>query len=129
MVQARTVTIGVPVYNGAATLRASLECLRDQTYRNIEVIISDNASTDTSTAIAQSFVDADPRFHLVKRQKNVGPVPNFFSLLGESNAELFMWRADDDWSDEHYVEKLVALFDSDSRTRLAVAESVLVKPD
>jgi glycosyltransferase involved in cell wall biosynthesis len=129
MVQARTVTIGVPVYNGAATLRESLECLRDQTYRNIEVIISDNASTDESAAIAQSFVDTDARFRLIRRIENVGPVPNFFSLLEEAHTEFFMWRADDDWSDLDYVEKLVALFDEYPRTRLAASECALVKPN
>lgn len=126
MKQTRTVTIGVPVYNGAATLRASLECLRDQTYRNIEIIISDNASTDSSAEIAQSFVNTDPRFRLIRRQENIGPVPNFFSLLEEARTDLFMWRADDDWSDLDYVEKLVALFEENPQTRLAASECVLV---
>src|SRR3546814_6530691 len=50
-----SVTIGVPVYNGAATLRECLECLRNQTFRDIEVLISDNASSDNIAAIAQEF--------------------------------------------------------------------------
>lgn len=129
MASGLTVTIGVPVYNGAATLRASLECLRDQTYRNFEVIISDNASTDETADIAQMFVDRDSRFRLIRREENVGPVLNFFSLLEMAETDLFMWRADDDWSDLDYLEKLVALFDADRTTCLAVSEAVLVRPD
>lgn len=129
MVKGRTVTIGVPVYNGAGTLRASLECLRTQTYRDIEVIISDNASTDESAEIAQEFVDSDPRFRLVRRETNIGPAPNFFSLLELARTELFMWRADDDWSEPDYVEKLVGLFNKDERTKLAAAECVFVRPN
>ncbi|ABS64953.1 glycosyl transferase family 2 [Parvibaculum lavamentivorans DS-1] len=122
-----TVTIGVPVYNGAATLAKSLECLRTQTYRDIEVIVADNASTDDSADIAQGFVDRDPRFRLIRRDSNIGPVPNFFSLLGEASSELFMWRADDDWSDADYIEKLKELFDRDAKVRLAASECLLVR--
>ncbi|PKQ06139.1 MAG: hypothetical protein CVT73_10525 [Alphaproteobacteria bacterium HGW-Alphaproteobacteria-12] len=129
MASERTVTIGVPVYNGAGTLRTSLECLQNQTYRDIEVIVSDNASTDDSADIAQEFVDKDSRFHLVRRETNIGPAPNFFSLLERAQTELFMWRADDDWSEPDYVEKLVALFDKDEHTKLAAAESVFVRPN
>lgn len=124
-----TVTIGVPVYNGAATLRRALECLQNQTYRDIKVIISDNASTDESARIAQEFVDADPRFRLVRQQQNVGPVPNFFSLLEMADTDYFMWRADDDWSDADYVEKLILLFERNLGTRLAAGQVVFVRPN
>ena len=124
-----TITIGVPVYNGAATLERSLECLRTQTYRDIEVIVSDNASTDRSADIAQGFADRDPRFRVVRRESNVGPVPNFFSLLEMARSDLFMWRADDDWSNAEYVEELKGKFDEDARIRLAGPETVIVRPD
>ena len=120
------VAIGVPVYNGAATLRRALDNLRNQTYRDIEVIISDNASTDDSFAIAQEFVDADARFRLIRRDTNVGPVLNFFSLLEMTEAGFFMWRADDDWSELDYVEKLVSVFRENPRTKLAASESLFV---
>lgn len=123
------ITIGVPVYNGAATLEHSLESIRNQTYRDFEVIISDNASTDRSAEIAQGFADRDTRFRLVRRETNVGPVPNFFSLLDMAQTELFMWRADDDWSNAEYIEELKALFDKDARVRLAGPETVMVRPD
>ncbi|HAC60497.1 MAG TPA: hypothetical protein DCF73_19355 [Rhodobiaceae bacterium] len=123
------ITIGVPVYNGAATLERSLESIRMQTYCDFEVIISDNASTDNSASIAQGFVDKDPRFKLVQREENVGPVPNFFSLLEMAQTELFMWRADDDWSNAEYIEELKSLFDVSSQVRLAGPETVMVRPD
>jgi len=124
-----TITIGVPVYNGAATLERSLECLRTQTYRDTEVIVSDNASTDRSADIAQGFADRDPRFRVVRRESNVGPVPNFFSLLEMARSDLFMWRADDDWSNAEYVEELKGKFDEDARIRLAGPETVIVRRD
>ncbi len=122
------VTIGVPVFNGASTLSRSLDCLARQTYRNIEVVISDNASTDGSAAIAHEFAQRDSRFRLVQHEANIGSVPNFRFLLDVAETELFMWRADDDWSDLDYVEKLVSILDRNPVTVLAACESVLVTP-
>jgi glycosyltransferase involved in cell wall biosynthesis len=123
------VTIGVPVYNGAATLRACLECLENQTYRDVEIVVSDNASTDNSAEIAQEFVDRDPRFRLVRKDINVGPVLNFFSLLDEAKTYLFMWRADDDWSDPDYIARLKLLFDKNPGVSLVAGRAVYVRPD
>jgi len=104
------ITVGVPVFNGAASLRACLECLRDQTFRDLEVLISDNGSQDESVAIAQAFVDSDPRFRLIRHPVNIGAKRNFMSVLEAATSELFMWRADDAWTDEYFIEKLHALF-------------------
>lgn len=123
-----TVTIGVPVYNGASTLRRALECLRNQTYQDIKVIISDNASTDESARIAQEFVDADARFTLIQQKTNIGAMPNFFYLLQIAQSEFFMWRADDDWSDNNYVEELVTLLACQPDAILATSEVVTLRP-
>lgn len=123
------VTIGVPVFNGASTLFRSLECLATQTYRNIEIVVADNASTDGSAAIAQQFAERDARFRLVRHEVNIGGMPNFRFLLDAAQSEFFMWRADDDWSDPDYVEKLVAILDRNPDAALAACESVLVTPD
>lgn len=114
------ITVGVPVYNGAATLRACLACLRDQTFRDIEVLISDNCSQDESAAIAEEFVQADGRFRLIRQSENVGARRNFCIPLEAATSELFMWRADDYFSDLHFIEKLTALFDVDPSLELAV---------
>lgn len=124
-----TITIGVPVYNGAAFLRESLQCLRDQTYRDIEILIGDNCSTDNSAEIAQEFVDADPRFKLIRRPENLGAIGNFQTLVTEASTPLFMWRSDDDLSDLNFVEKLKARWDEDMSGNLVAPRTVRMKPD
>ena len=119
-----TVTIGVPVFNGAETLRECLQCLRDQTYRDIEILIGDNCSTDNSVEIAQAFVEADPRFKLIRRPEDIGAKLNFTSLVGEATSELFIWRADDDLSDANFVECLKARWDEDVSTDLVAPRIV-----
>ena len=116
------VEIGVPVYNGASMLAESLECLRAQTFEDFRVVIGDNASDDATAEIAADFAARDGRFHHLRRKMNVGSLANFQGLRAASRAELFCWRAYDDLSAPDYLERLVALFDADPNTRLAVPE-------
>lgn len=90
------VSVGVPVYNGALFLEEALTALRDQDLEDIEVIVSDNGSTDDTVAIARAFVDADPRFRLVRSAVNQGVARNFNRTLALARAPLFMWHAADD---------------------------------
>ena len=60
-------------YNGSAYLGAALESVLTQTLGNLEVIVVDDASTDDSVAIIQSFAAADPRVQAVPLTANGGP--------------------------------------------------------
>jgi glycosyltransferase involved in cell wall biosynthesis len=100
------VTVGVPVYNGEAFLAESLECLRAQTFGDMAVVVYDNCSTDRSAAIAQRFVECDPRFSLVRQPLNRGSMANFQQALMDARSPYFMWRAFDDLSALNYVEEL-----------------------
>ena len=71
------VSIGVPVYNGERLLGRTLESLLAQTYTHLEIIISDNASTDSTPAIAREFADRDPRVRYVRNETNIGAIPTF----------------------------------------------------
>ena len=66
------VCIGLPVYNGEATLEEALESLLAQTYANFEVIICDNASTDATREICERFVARDPRLRYERNSSNIG---------------------------------------------------------
>ena len=116
------VTIGVPVYNGAPAIRECLECLRRQTFTDFKVLIGDNASTDETSDICAEFAAADPRFLHIHRAENIGPLPNFVDLRNQAESPLFAWRAYDDLSAPNFIEGLVACFDRDPATRLAVCD-------
>ena len=116
------VGIGVPVYNGGPLLAESLECLRTQTFEDFEVVIGDNASDDETAETCARYAAMDSRFRHLRRPENIGSLGNFQTLRAESGAELFCWRAYDDLSAPDFVGKLVALFDADPATRLAVCE-------
>ena len=66
-----SVTIGVPVFNGARFLDGSLACLARQTFSDFKVLIFDNASTDGTVEIARAWAARDARFHYFRQPENV----------------------------------------------------------
>ena len=97
------VTIGVPVYNAEATIRSVLVSLVKQSYSNIEILISDNCSTDRTIDICKEFQSVDPRISIYQQEENVGLLRNFSFLLDKAKGQFFMWTAADDLRSDNFV--------------------------
>ena len=96
-----TVTIAIPVYNGAQYLRQSIESAQRQTVPPDRLEVWDNASTDESVALAESLLAPED----VKRaQENLGAAANFQRAARAATTDWFMWLAADDRLDPSYVE-------------------------
>lgn len=115
------VSIGVPVYNGGEYLEASLRSLLDQSYRTIELVISDNASTDGSGAICERMAAQDPRIVYVRQSENIGGVGNHNKVRELSRGRYFMWGSSDDLWQPSYVERCVQVLESRPDVVLAYA--------
>lgn len=102
------VSIGLPTYNRASSLRRAIASALAQDYRNIELIISDNASMDETQAVCLEASRNDGRIKYLRQSENQGATANFREVLARSHGEFFMWLADDDWLDRTYVVKCVA---------------------
>jgi glycosyltransferase involved in cell wall biosynthesis len=100
-------SIGMPVYNGAKYLEYTLECLRKQEFEDVEVLISDNASTDATPDIARAAAAADPRIRFVRQPENIGPAENFNYVFRHTTGEFFTWLACDDVFDPRYHRRMV----------------------
>jgi len=105
------VTVGVPVYNGALTLRRSLESIVHQTYGNLEIIISDNCSCDETQSICQEFRDSDHRIRYIRQLENIGGMENFKYVLYAAHGKYFMWSAADDYRSPDFIERSVAFLE------------------
>lgn len=101
------VSIGIPAYNRAALLKRSIESALNQDYKNIEVIVSDNASTDDTESVCNYYCSKDSRVKYIRQPVNKGPTNNFAATLSHATGEFFMWLGDDDWIDEAYVNVCV----------------------
>jgi glycosyltransferase domain-containing protein len=103
------VSIGIPTYNRAEMLKRSVESALHQDYENIEVIVSDNASTDQTKEICRFYYEKfGSRIKYFRQSENLGPTANFSKVLEMASGELFMWLGDDDWLDTSYVRNCLA---------------------
>ncbi len=99
------VSVGLPVYNGAAQLRRALDSLLAQTHRHIELVISDNASTDATPDICKEYARRDPRIVYSRSETNIGGPENFDRVIRLCRGEFFMWAAHDDWWAPTFIEE------------------------
>jgi len=79
-----------------------------QDFGDLELIISDNASTDPTRELCESFAARDSRVRYLRQPRNRGLHENFKAALTAARGELFMWLCDDDWLDPSYVRKCAA---------------------
>ncbi len=103
------VSVGLPTYNRPCLLRRALEIVTAQTYTNLEIIVSDNASTDHKVKeIAEEFAVLDPRVKYYRQEQNSGVIANAEFVLNQSQGEYFTWFSDDDWRSPEFIDILVA---------------------
>jgi glycosyltransferase involved in cell wall biosynthesis len=111
-------SIALPVYNGEPFVAAAVESLLGQTFRDFELAIVDNASTDRTAEICRSFADPRVRYH--RNERNIGGGPNWnhaFDLA--SRAPFFKWAAHDDVYAPTFLERCVEALDRDPGAVLA----------
>lgn len=100
------VTVGIPTYNRSGSLRKTLASIVGQSYKNLEIIVADNASTDPQVfEVVQEFKRVDNRIQYFCHNENKGALYNFQFVLAQSTGEYFMWAADDDWFDNNFIEE------------------------
>jgi glycosyltransferase involved in cell wall biosynthesis len=110
-VEMAAVTVGLPVFNGARYLPSALEGLAAQTYTDLEIVISDNCSTDETEEICRAFAAQDERVRYIRRTENRGAAWNFNSVVAESSSRYFKWAAADDVLAPNCVERCVEVLD------------------
>jgi len=120
------VSICIPTYNRAEYLVGSIKSALDQDYANIEVIVSDNNSTDNTQEVIQQFMDED-RFHYFRNSSNIGMVKNWKKMLEELvSGTWFILLSDDDYFiDESYVANVVALINQNANVGMVYANGYI----
>lgn len=90
------VSICIPAFNAAPFIEETLRSLMAQTYKNIELIISDNASTDDSMRIIGKLMQEDARISYHKNEQNLGYARNLNKLINLAQSEyVAIYHADD----------------------------------
>ena len=114
------VSIGLPVYNGEKYLEKTLKNLLGQSFSDIEIVISDDGSSDRTKKICEEYLGKDTRIRYFRQDNNLGmPVKNFRFVLDKAQGEYFMFASHDDIWDLKYIEELVSILDHNPSCSLA----------
>jgi glycosyltransferase involved in cell wall biosynthesis len=104
------VSLGLPVYNGERFLRVALDSLVQQDYEDFELIICDNASTDSTGSICLDYARRDTRIRYWRNEKNIGLAPNHNRVFELSRGDYFKWVAHDDEYPRQMLTRFVEVF-------------------
>lgn len=117
------VTVVIPNYNCEEYLDKCIEHIVNQTYTNLEIIVCDNGSVDSSVAIIKRWAEKDNRIKVLINEENQGLINCYNRMFFEAKGDYVMIQDADDWCDVTRVEKQLAVFDKHD-VGLCLANSV-----
>lgn len=129
MIPTPRVSVVIPTYNRAGYLPLALRSVLGQSFRDLEVLILDDASTDQSPDVVREFLD-DPRVAYIKHPINVGINANRNAGLARARGEyIAMLDSDDVWLDDRKLERQVEVLDADPSCGLVGTFAKVLDPD
>jgi glycosyltransferase involved in cell wall biosynthesis len=119
------VSVGIPCYNRPEGLRRTLECITNQSYGNLEIIVSDNFSENPRVEeVGREFENNDSRIVYYRQGENIGAYNNFSFVLDKAKGRYFMWASDDDLWDLNFVSSCLTMLINNSSAGFAFSEIV-----
>ena len=122
-------SFGLPVYNGGAFLRETLESILAQTETDFDLIISDNASTDATPDILEEYAARDNRVKLLRQERNIGAVANFQAVFEAATGEFFAWAGDHDLYHRTWLAECIYALEDHPRAVLAYPWALTISRD
>ena len=119
----------VPTYNGASFIEETLDSLARQSYGNLRVLISNDASTDRTAEICDQYASRDPRFTVIHQPHNLGWIGNVNALLEAAEGDYFFIAYHDDVYMPDYVHSLVGALEREPAAILAYPDIEYQKDD
>lgn len=117
------VSLLIPVYNGMPYLTETLKACIEQDYGNIEIIITDNASTDETAVVCEGLARIDARVRYVRNEANLGAAANFNLGFELSRGKYLKWCAADDLFSPNFVSACVSVLEGRPEVVLAYGSS------
>ncbi|HET6213459.1 MAG TPA: glycosyltransferase family A protein, partial [Micromonosporaceae bacterium] len=116
------VSIGLPVRNGAQRLEPVVRSVLAQDEPDLELVISDNASTDDTEELCRKLAGEDPRIGYHRQPEDIGLVNNFIATMRLARGTFYRWIGDDDWLAPGYLSRCLAVFAADERLVLVTTQ-------
>ena len=99
------INILMATYNGRRYLKKQIDSILNQTFSDFRLLISDDASTDSTLKILEEYEKKDSRVEIYSHEKNMGVVENFEFLINKVRSEYFMFADQDDVWEPDKIEK------------------------
>lgn len=122
------VSIGLPVYNGENFIREAIDSILAQTFKDFELIISDNTSTDKTEEICREYAAKDRRISYYRNEQNLGPAWNYNRVFELSSGKYFKWAAHDDVCAPEFLERCVEVLEQDASIVLCHPKTKVIDP-
>lgn len=107
------ISIGMPVFNGEKYVSLALDSLLAQKFKDFELIISDNGSTDRTESICRSYAARDQRIKFHREEINRGVYWNFNRVFELSRTRYFKWAAADDICAPIFLSSCIEVLEND----------------
>jgi glycosyltransferase involved in cell wall biosynthesis len=120
------VSIGMPVYNGSQFIRRAIDSILIQEFKDLELVISDNASEDDTSTICEEYSLRDARIRYHRNDVNIGATANFNRTFEMSRGQYFKWAAHDDFIHPAYLRRCVEELDRRPDAVLACTTQAVV---
>jgi len=120
------VSVCMPVFNGEAFLREAIDSMLAQSHTNLELIVSDNASTDGSAAIGREYATRDPRVRYFRQPRNIGAPRNWNFVATRARGKYMKWASANDYCDTAMLAACIERLESDPRVVLCYCATRLV---
>ena len=99
------ISVVITTYNRVELLKKSLNSVINQTYKNIEIIVADNHSTDGTDKLLEEYTKQDNRIKYFRHSENIGMTNNTTFAHSKITGKYFHVLCDDDWLDKDFIEK------------------------
>ncbi len=107
------VSFGLPVRNEEGCIRRCLDSILRQDFKDFEVVVCDNTSTDGTREILQEYAQRDSRIRLFLNEEDIGQIKNCNRVFELSRGEYFRWIGANDWLEPQYTSSCAAALDND----------------
>lgn len=108
------VSIIIPVYNTEKYIGKAIKSVLNQRYKDFELILVDDASTDNTFLICEKYANQDSRIRLYKNEKNLGMMPNWNHALNYITGEYWAKLDADDWWEENFIQDCYNIISADN---------------
>ncbi len=115
------VTIAIPTFNRASWLKDCVLSALSQTYKNFEVIVSDNASTDDTQKVLREF--RSRKLRIITQSENIGLLPNWNACLAEAKGDYIVLVSDDDRISSWLLKRAMGLVKTDPSIPIVITLS------